>query len=161
MIFMKILFLDHWGTICLADKHGREHNKTDLPNINEMRIHGSLDNFDKEAVNVLNSIIAKTDFEVVISSDWKKWCSLDKMKEFYKEQGIIKPPLDYTPTIKGNIFKTRALEIMAWLSINSIDKWVAIDDLYLGDYLSNFVWISKTDEGITQKGIKENILIYI
>ena len=125
-----------------------------------MHTHGKLIDFDKNAVNVLNSLLTK-DLEIVISSDWNRWCSLSKMKEFYSEQGIIKTPIDYTPNIKGkNIFESRSLEIKEWLNNNNVSKWVAIDDLYLGDYLSNFVWISRTDEGITQKGIKENILIY-
>ena len=156
------IFLDHWGTMVLADKHGREHNKTDLPNISEMKIHGELIPFDKQAVNILNEIIEQTDCEIVVSSDWKRWCSLDKMREFYKEQGIIKEPIDYTPTIKGkNIFESRSLEIKSWLDNHNISKWVVIDDLYLGNYLTNFVWISRTDEGIKQEGIKENILIYM
>ena len=158
---MKVIFTDIWGVLCLADKHGREHSKTDLPNTSEMHSHGKLIPFDKKAVDVLNSIIVQTDCEIVVSSDWKKWCSLEHMREFYKLQGIIKVPIDYTPTLKGkNIFESRSLEIKSWLTNNKINKWVTIDDLYLGDYLTNFVWVSRTDEGITQKGIKENILIY-
>ena len=159
---MKVLIVDHWGVLCLADKHNREHNKTDLPNINEMHTHGKLIDFDKESVNVLNSLIEQTDCDIVISSDWKKWCSLEKMKEFYKLQGIIKEPIDFTPTIKGkNIFESRALEIKSWLNTHKISNWVAIDDLYLGDYLTNFVWVSKTDEGIIQNGIKNKILSFL
>ena len=157
---MNILFLDHWGVMCLADKHGREHDKYDLPNIKEMRIHGDFDTFDKEAVNILNLLIEETDLEIVISSDWKKWCSLDRMKEFYKSQGIIKTPIDFTPTIKGkNLFESRSLEIREWLKIHKVSNWAVIDDLYLGDYLKNFVWTSKTDEGIKQNGIINNLKI--
>ena len=154
---MGIIFADHWGTLCLADKHGREHKKEDLPNISEMKIHGELIPFDKEAVKILNSIIKETNADIVISSDWKKWCPLDKMKEFYKLQGIIKEPIDYTPYIKG--IENRNLEIKEWLNNNKVDKWVAIDDLYLD--LTNFVWVSRTDEGIKQKVIKEKILSYL
>ena len=158
---MRVIFVDHWGVLCLANKHGREHKKNDFPNTSEMHTHGKLIDFDKNAVNVLNSLLTK-DLEIVISSDWKKWCSLEEMKIFYTLQGIIKQPIDYTPNLRGkNIFESRSLEIKEWLKMNKVDKWVSIDDLYLGEYLTNFVWISKTDEGITQKGIKENILIYI
>ncbi len=157
---MKIIFLDIWGVLCLPDKHRREHKKTDLPNIKEMKVHGKLIPFNKEAVNVLNSIIEKADVEIVISSDWKKWCPLNEMKKFYKAQGIIKTPIDYTTNLNvKNLFERRSLEIKSWLNNHKVNNWVAVDDLYLN--LDNFVWISKTDEGLTQEGIKENILIYI
>jgi hypothetical protein len=148
--------MDHWGVLCLPKKHGREHSKTDLPNVKEMRIHGSFDDFDKEAIIILNNIIIETDLEIVISSDWKRWCSLEEMKKFYKSQGIIKTPMDYTPLIKG---VNRALEIKEWLNNNKVNKWVAIDDMYLE--LDNFVWVSRTDEGIKQEGRKEEILKYL
>ena len=153
---MKVLIIDHFGVLCLADKHGREHKKTDMPNVSEMKIHGELIPFDKEAVEILNNIILQTDAEIVISSDWKRWCSLSNMKIFYKLQGIIKTPIGYTPIIKGF---NRALEIKNWLNNNQVNKWVAIDDLYLE--LDNFVWISKTDEGIKQEGKKEEILKFL
>ena len=143
---MKVLITDHFGILCLADKHGIEHKKTDILDMKQVRIHGDFDNFDKKAVNVLNSIIKLTDCEIVISSDWKRFCSLEKMKDFYKSQGIIKSPLDYTPYIKGPY---RGLEIKQWLDTHKVDKWVAIDDLYLE--LDNFVWVSRTDEGIKQR----------
>lgn len=156
---MKVIMLDHWGTMSLSDKHGKKHLKTDLPDITQMRIHGDFDNFDKSAISTLNEIITITDCEIVVSSDWKKWCSLDRMKEFYISQDIIKPPIDFTPNLKGkNIFKNRAEEIKLWLNNNKVNKWVSVDDLYLGGYLPNFVWVSRTDQGITQDGIKEQIL---
>ena len=158
----SVVFMDHWGTIALADKHGREHKKEDLPNISEMHTHGKLIDFDKEAVKVLNEIIQQTDCEIVVSSDWKKWCPLDKMKEFYLSQGIIKAPIEYTPNLKGkNIFETRAFEIKDWLNTHKVDNWAAVDDLYLGDYLTNFVWISRTDEGITQNKFKDIISSFL
>lgn len=161
---MKIIFLDHFGVMCLADKHGIENNFDSLPRLNEMRIHGSYDNFDTKAVSVLNSILdSDTNIELVTSSDWKKWSNIDDMGRFYLSQGIKKGPLDFTPcvieknlTIQGQ----RSAEIHKWLKDKHINNWVAIDDLYLKE-LKNFVWISKTDEGITQQGIKEQILQYL
>ncbi len=156
---IKVLFLDHFGVMCLADKHGQEHSKTDSPKFNEMRVHGSFDYFDAGAVEVLNSIL-KTGVEVVISSDWQRWCKFDDMCAFYKSQGIIKPPIDYTGLIEGipNFRDQRTFEINNWLRKHTeIINWVAIDDIYLPS-ISNFVWVSKTDEGIKQKGIKDKIL---
>jgi hypothetical protein len=116
--------------------------------------HGCLMDFDKNAVNILNSIIQITDLEIVISSDWKKWCKFEDMCIFYKSQGIIKIPFDYTPNING--LKNRVNEIKQYLDKNIVDKWCVVDDLHLE--LDNFVRVSKTDEGITEIGIKEKIL---
>ena len=170
---MKVLFLDHFGVMCLADKHGKESSKKDLPNIKEMRIHGDFDKFDQDAVKVLNLILEKdNEIEIVISSDWKRWCNLERMREFYKNSGIIKKPLDFTnffekiPYINNNseqiksLQHQRSIEIIDWLNNHLyVEKWVAVDDMYLSE-LQNFVWITKTDEGVTQKGIKDKILKY-
>ena len=158
---MKIIFLDHFGVMCLADKHGIINNNNDLPRVNEIRIMNDYDNFDKNAVNILNEIlITDNEIEIIVSSDWNRFGDLNRMQNFYIEQGIIKKPIDFTPDLNINdlIYK-RTKEIKEWLQQNNvvIDKWVAIDDLYITE-LENFVWVSRTDEGITQQGIKEQIL---
>jgi hypothetical protein len=171
---MKVIFLDHFGVMCLADKHGREKLKEDLPRVSEMRVHGNFDTFDADAVAVLNSIL-KTGVEIVVSSDWKRWCSFERMCEFYLSQGIIKPPIDFTPffenlnTLKNAKLKTqleilsnqRESEIINWLENHKeVTHWVAIDDIYMNN-LKNFVWVSKTDEGIKQHELKEKIIDYL
>ncbi len=175
---MKIIFLDHFGVMCLANKHGIEKKHNDLPNIDEFRKFGEFDNFDSTAVEILNSIIIKTDAEIVISSDWKNWTNLDSMKDFYKSQGVIKSPIDFTPIFskknipenyiwnpKMKLQQKRSLEILTWLENHpGVSHWVCIDDLYLKgeDWgLSNFVWISRTDEGISQSGVKEIIINFL
>jgi len=146
---MKIIFLDHQGVMRI-DKH---------PN------PGQLINFDTECVFVLNSILKKTDAEIVISSDWKYWVSLEEMGLFYLKQGIIKKPIDYTPKTKKYSFqiynKQRSEEILLWLSNKeNITNWIAIDDLNMKQYLKNFV-SSESDKGIKQIGIKEEILKFL
>ena len=181
---MRVIFLDHFGVVCLAQKHGRLTKWDELPRLDEMRIHGDFDPFSPGAVAVLNSILEKTHAEIVISSDWKRWATLSAMKEFYITQGVIKPPIEYTPffdqlehsqnyhaDIKFHLQQMRSLEIQAWLKTHpDVTNWVCIDDLYLGEVsakphrtwgLENFVWVSRTDEGIQQKGIKEQLLTYL
>ena len=84
---MNILFLDHQGVMRL-NKH---------PN------PGKLIDFDAECVEILNSILKKTDAEIVVSSDWKYWVNLDEMGIFYTNQGVIKKPIAYTPITKKYI----------------------------------------------------------
>ena len=158
---MKIIFLDHFGVMCLADKHGRVHGKEDRPRSDEMRVHGKFDNFNKETVKVLNEILIETGAEIVVSSDWKRWASIEELGEFYISQGICKKPIDVTPELNNisDVKVQRSLEILKWLEINDkIDSLAVIDDMYLEGLFHNFVWVSRTDQGITQDGIKEKLI---
>lgn len=147
---MKVIFLDHQWTMYL------KNHKND-------RI---LDDFDEKAINILNKILDITNSEIVISSDWKFWVSLEEMQIFYKKQNILKCPISYTgfyePYEIDIIAKQRSQEIKNWLKENQfIEKWVAVDDLDMRNYLDNFVYISNKTEGITQLGIMEKIIEYV
>jgi len=146
---MKVIFLDHQGVMYIK------------PHPNP----GTLDNFDSKSINILNSILkADSSIEIVVSSDWKYWVSLEKMREFYTEQGIIKEPYDYTPKtgLYGSPYESfRAKEINAWLQNHNVDAWVSIDDLDMRPYLKNFVWIDRPTEGISQKGASDALLQYL
>jgi hypothetical protein len=150
---MKILFLDHQGVIYLG--------KAIWPDGKPILL-----DFDQGAVSILNEIIREVDCEIVVSSDWKTWADLPKMKSFYIKQGIIKSPIGYTPitNIKylDDIAYLRAKEIKKWLdSTGNITSWVAIDDLDMGKHLSNFVWIEDSKKGIKEEGIKKRIIDYL
>ena len=135
---MKVLFLDHQGVMYIK-KH---------PN------PGTLDFFDQKKIDLLNTF----DTQIVVSSDWRFWVPFEEMKIFYMSQNI-KAPIDYTTHIKKPIIVPyafhRACEIKNWLEKhNDITHWVAIDDLDMSPYLTNFV---KTDPavGLTSEKIKE------
>lgn len=188
---MKVLFLDHDGVICLSNNYGSRFKKSKVsrgfePSKN-IPIEQRFDNFDLKAIKVLNRIIEKTDCEIVISSDWRIWATIEEMGEYYTLQGIIKKPLDFTPSINNveipNGFKwlkdfdlqqERSLEIREWVRINKPEKWVATDDLHLGKTLvnpsgveemvwglTNFVWCPVPYEGIKQTGIEEKIIKFL
>ena len=145
---MNVLFLDHQGVMRL-DEHPSP---------------GKLISFDKECVNVLNSILIETNAEIVVSSDWKRWVSLQEMGDFYISQGVIKKPLAYTHKkenyIKEILNAQRAAEILDWLLENNVQKWIAIDDLNMKEYLTNFVF-SEGDRGIKGIGVKDEILNFL
>ena len=139
---MKVLFLDHQGVMYIK-KHPSP---------------GTLEFFDPNLVTLLNSLLNTLDVEIVVSSDWRFWVPYDTMKVFYKRQGI-NLPIDYTTHIKKPITMPyafhRACEINKWLEKhNDITHWVAIDDLDMTSYLTNFV---KTDPavGLTKEIIEE------
>jgi len=95
------------------------------------------------------------------------------MQDLFKQYGVLKSPIDYTPSltmedfqglelVKAEYEAERALEIKKWLALNpSVTKWVAIDDLNMTPHLDNFVHTIKQNEGIKQSGIKEKIISYL
>ena len=192
---MKVIFLDHDGVICLATEWGgrhkkqREYGRKLSQSIESLPVHARFDNFNKKAVAILNEILERTNAEIVVSSDWKRWASVDEMGEYYEQQGIIKKPIAFTKSIndcevptdfqfspKFDLEQERHFEILQFLKDNpQITHWVAIDDLNMGKVqkhetwgdmdldwgLDNFVHTPKSREGIKQNGIKEKIIEFL
>lgn len=186
---MKILFLDHDGVICLSNNWGSRYKKQKKwggrkmsMTLSEVPIQYRFDNFDKKAIKVLNEVLTETGAEIVVSSDWRSWATVEQMGDYYESQGIIKRPIDYTSNVidqekitwhrAWDLEGTRSLEIQAWLNDHpEVTNWVAIDDLNMAktglDYgiefehewgLDNFVLTPKENEGIKQSGIKEKLI---
>ena len=175
---MKVIFLDNDGVICLSNNWGSRFKKqkrsiAETVADKDLPVELRFDNFDQKAIKVLNSIIEQTDAEIVISSDWKYDCTLEEMQDLFKQYGVLKSPIDYTPSltmedfqglelVKAEYEAERALEIKKWLALNpSVTKWVAIDDLNMTPHLDNFVHTIKQNEGIKQSGVKEKIISYL
>ena len=152
---MKVLFLDHDGVICLSTEWGGRFK-------NREGFDSQFDRFNKKAIGVLNEIIAETDCEIVVSSDWAIYIELKDMKRLYKERGVIKSPIAYTESLKGiSLEETRANEIKLYVDKHSdeIESWVAVDDLPMAVFLNgNFVWTPISNEGIKQSGVKNRII---
>jgi hypothetical protein len=163
---MKIIFLDIDGVICLSREWGSRKRK-----IKRWELEGGdgqppvnirLDDFNKIAVDVLNDIILTSGADIVISSDWRLYASLDEMKDLFNQFGVIKEPIDFTPELQTSTkhANIRVDEINLWLSKHSdIKKWVAIDDMDLSD-LDNFVK-TREREGLKQCNISSKILKFI
>ena len=186
---MKVIFLDHDGVICLSNNWGNRFKKQKKwgkrklsMSTLEMPVEYRFDNFDEKAVSVLNEILEETGAEIVVSSDWKRWATVEEMGEYYESKGIIKKPIAFTDSIlydnyedfpwhrNWDLEQTRSLEISQYLGQNpNITHWVAIDDLNMslkpeGDKmwgLKNFVLTPLNNEGIKQTGIKEKILEFL
>jgi hypothetical protein len=187
---MKVIFLDFDGVVCLSTEWGGRKNKKvkylkEFPGSIENDMPGfiKMDNFNDKAVKVLNSILEETGAEIVVSSDWKLYCTLEELQEMFIKYGVIKSPIDTTPNVeleydkqyytKGELAEYRVMEIKSWLKHNpEVTHWVAVDDLDLGEKfgpisgnsnggLKNFVLTPKSSEGIKQLGIKEKILKFL
>ena len=186
---MKVLFLDHDGVVCLNKNFGTRFKKGDPKLSQDMRekdILNRFDNFDEKSLKVLNEIITETNCEIVVSSDWKRWATVEEMGVYYEHHGIIKKPFDFTPSLSDvevpsdfiwikeyDLEQCRALEIKDWLNKHpEVTHWVSVDDLYMGISqtdikenhvwgLSNFVWCPSVYEGIKQSGIKDKIVKFL
>lgn len=167
---MKVIFLDHDGVMVTSNQFGsrftkqRKHRRKGMKS-SDLDVNLRFDNFDRKAVSILNEIIQKTDAEIVVSSDWKKHSSLNEMKEFYKQQGVIKSPVSFTPDVNKtkltqSLEDVRCVEIKEYLTDNNVESWVCVDDLNLFS-LTNFVHCPRVSEGIKQTGVKDRILSFI
>ena len=184
---MKVIFLDNDGVVCLSSEWGGRSKKKlkylkEFPGTEDsMPASIKMDNFNDKAVKVLNSILLETGAEIVVSSDWKLYCTLDELKEMFTKYGVVKQPIDTTPNIplkydkqyytEGELAEYRINEINKWLKEHpEVTQWVAVDDLPLGVIdtfensfvgLTNFVLTPRSYEGIKQSGIKEKILKFL
>ena len=157
---MKIIFLDHDGVICLDNNWGSRRKKQDKwggrklsMSLREIPLEYRFDNFDKKAIDVLNEIIETTGAEIVVSSDWKAWASIEQMGEYYEMQGVIKKPIAYTKnlgqcsfqdtksfvwSVTYDLEQSRYVEITQYLMDHpEITHWVSIDDLHMGRHVEN------------------------
>jgi hypothetical protein len=192
---MKILFLDNDGVICLSSNWGSRHKKQRKwgkrklsMGMQSIPVEYRFDNFDKKAIQILNEILEETGAEIVVSSDWRLYATLEELGEYYLAQGIIKAPIGITKKLgefdvpddfewsrQWDLEQTRSFEIHQYLKDNpQITHWVAVDDLNMGKSglyysmefehswgLENFVYTPLSTEGIKQSGIKEKILKYL
>jgi hypothetical protein len=159
---VKVLFLDHYGVLCLG-KPGTVRTETSEPTADEFFDTGItvFSDFDSDAVSILNSLLDSVDFEIVVSSDWKRHTTLSGMCEFYQQQGIKKMPLAYTDWLPGatTYHEQRAGEINSWLTQHpEITDWAAVDDLYMGTWLTNFVWAKDVHLGIKDTTVQQQII---
>lgn len=155
---MKIIFLDHDGVICLHSEFGGRFKKQAAAgrklsqSITSLPVSARFDNFNKKAVKTLNEILTETGAEIVVSSDWKRYATVEELGDYYTEQGIIKRPIDATDYCRNlqmegklpsyNEFKwerhrdleqERHFEILQWLKEHpEVTHWCAIDDLHMG-----------------------------
>ncbi len=191
---MKIIFLDNDGVICLSNNWGgrtkkwskyRSENPDSSKEKKDAPVQFRFDDFDTKAVKVLNEIIEETGSEIVVSSYWKLYATLEELGEYYESQGISKKPIALTPNIqhctvhddnfiwspRWDLEQTRTIEIKQYLHDHpEVTHWVAVDDLNMGKIgetwkdewaIDNFVLTPRSNEGIKQLGVKEKIIKFL
>jgi len=171
---MKVIFLDHDGVICLSTEWGgrfkkqREAGRKLSQSVASLPVMSRFDNFNKKAINVLNSILEETGAEIVVSSDWKRWANVEEMGEYYESQGIIKKPIAFTPNLGQCTWYIEAYPAgFMWSREWDMEQTRSIEILhsrvtYEHEWgLDNFVETPRGTEGIKQSGIKEKILKFL
>lgn len=112
----------------------------------------------EDLVENLKYIVEKTNAEIVISSTWRNFFSLDKFKEMFATYNWSNAPIiDKTP---GSISRVRGKEVLAWLNKNKVDKYVILDDD--SDFLSTqqeYLVNTSFAKGLTKEKADEAIKI--
>lgn len=169
----SIVFLDFDGPLCVWGKSTNKHeqcpNKTKFNVDNMIKIpedftrgpYGSRLFTRRTAhplwegpVKALNKILTQTDSDIVISSTWREFFSLDQLKFIMNHFGIIQNPFDITP-----VRYFREDEIKEWMDTNSFNgNFCVIDDMCLDMFGDNFIQV-KCDVGLDEEDAEKAIKI--
>jgi hypothetical protein len=135
----RIVFLDIDGVLNSADSRRRVVLGTTDPKIPNARL------LDPQAIALLNSILARTEADVVLSSSWRYYVSVPKMQKMLEYHGFRGRLLARTPIVaelpmyRGNTAAElvqigqgsheRGIEIQQWLDEQGpVQSYVILDD---------------------------------
>jgi len=163
---MKVIFVDidgplAWGTWMEEKVQISEGLKLPYPWV-------------KEECDALTQIINATGAKVVISSDWKKYYTLQELGQIFEFYGIPNVIIDKTGIQKAKLSSNfewdRAIQIMNWVHEHTatIESWIALDDIpvakYFGDQTKEHPYITKEnhiwldgDWGETGSKLSQNV----
>jgi hypothetical protein len=163
---MKVIFLDIDGV--LATAYEFLTNKQKFQKKNYVAEHLNIPYpFNDGCVKVFNEILLKTNAEIVLSSDWRKFWTLEELDLIFRFNGVIKSPIAVTeidPVSMSWLEKNRANEIGKYILNNrDIEQWVAIDDLNMSQFMAQTndddkMFVTEGIEGIKKSTLKEKII---
>jgi hypothetical protein len=123
---MKIIYVDIDGPLA-TDECSRVLEKT--------KWHPKLYRMNAKCVGVLNEILKVVECEMVVSSDWRTYFTLEELGEIFEWNGIIKKPIGITNrecVSFNDITRNRIHQIKLSVEELKPEAWVAIDDLPIG-----------------------------
>lgn len=108
--------------------------------------------WDKECVAVFNELLAASDADIVLSSDWKISYSSDLalLDQLFKHNGILKSPVAVTADLGGK----RGKEIASYVYKNNINRFLILDDRKITVHSLRFVQCN-INIGLKKQGLKE------
>ena len=156
---MKLIYVDIDGPLA-TDECSKITENT--------KWHPRLYRMNPKCVAVLNEIIAETNCELVVSSDWRTSFNLEELGEIFEWNGIIKKPINVTPRecrSMRDLVINRAHQIKMSVAELKPDAWVAIDDLPIGMNLysvgiTNHV-LCDPIEGLAAFGKKQQVIEFL
>lgn len=119
---MKVIFLDIDGV--LVTRNSIKYQYLNFPDETNIR-------FSKKAVKNLNKLIRLTKAEIVISSTWRLFHSLEELQNIFEEQKIKGEIISTTSVEKATIEEDipRGQKIADWLEQHpEVEQYVIIDD---------------------------------
>lgn len=133
---MKYIFLDIDGVLTTISESMDTDNLLywkDNSWAKKLNVHYP---FNEECVKILNDILKETGAEIILTSDWRKHKTLEQLDIIFKNNGVIKSPIDITPNYRdhySNFEYARSIEIVHYIAENTIDinNIVVLDDLNL------------------------------
>lgn len=131
----KIIFLDFDGVMD-TESYDSYLVNNNIPNVDE---YGPV--FDPMCVKALESILNATGAQIVVSSTWKEFMTLEKIREMWKKRNLSGYILDVTLNVNPHF---RGDEINAWLESQEEEcLYAIIDDMdasqFTEEQLSYFV----------------------
>ena len=163
----RVIFLDIDGVLATLTEYGhfgnKESNKFQEENdwAKELNVKYP---FSKVCVEVLNEIFTiYNDIKIVLSSDWRRYWSLEQLKTIFIQNGLTKWPEDITANnqkyFSSSAEKVRIDQIESYLSEHQMlsedressnRKWIIIDYLDMSYWLplglkDRMIWTSEYD----------------
>ena len=126
------------------------------------------DQFDPEAINLLNELLERIDAQIVLASTWRLNFDLEQMNELFSSIGIKRGIVSFTPNLNaGAGYLTRGNEVLKWIIDNkniikskplSYSDYIILDDKadYLISQTNNFFQTDKT-VGLTPQVVQRII----
>lgn len=137
----RIIFLDIDGPLCYGSNYDELSQSIYITK--DISIERG---FHDEAIEALNKICEHfSDVYIVISSDWRLAYTLDELHIIFNHFGFkyINRIIDITDnkniSIIWHLEYNRAFQISNYIKKHTISKWVAIDDLNMSYYFTNYL----------------------
>jgi len=131
---MKIIFLDIDGPLAYGDEEE-----------DAIRIAPGLVipySYVQQDCRSLYEIVRETQADIVLSSDWRLYYTIDEMNAVLAYFGAPPVIIDKTNRLKAKLSSSsvmdRAHQILQWVDEHEPEKWVAIDDFNLYPYFKEY-----------------------
>ena len=167
----KVIFLDIDGVLQPLSsqkrfKYDLDELRKDLANKYQDEEYLKMDKYDlgaiyydwfKESVELLRQLCDKTNAKIVISSNWREYSDLSRLKKYFKIYELDSYVIDVTPILSYPL--ERADEVEQYLKDNqNIKKFVIFDDAFTTVFEKKFPKEFFYCDYILSKTICENAL---